>query len=109
MQLATRVAWRSRPPTDLRRAANEGDTAAQAVLGQRYRDGSHGLPKSAELAAVWWARAAAGGGIEAQTSLGTLYYHGEGVTEYKTEAVRLCHLAADQGSPRAQYKSWPYS
>ena len=95
--------WLARPLIDLRRAAERGNTSAQADLGRCYYEGDKGLSKSLERAAEWRAKAARAGDAGAQTSLGFQYSEGEGVAQDKAEAVRLFRLAAQQGLPEAQY------
>ena len=92
----------ARPLADMRRAAERGDAAAQATLGQCYYKGLMGLTKSAEHAAEWRAKAVRAGDAGAQAGLGFQYDKGKGVVPDKVEAVRLYRLAAQQGLPRAQ-------
>lgn len=85
-----------------RRAAENGQTQAQFVLGSLYRTG-RGVTKDPEAAAAWYRRAAAAGDTLSQFSLGSMYLKGEGVPPDVREAVRLFRLAADKGHRGAQY------
>ena len=49
LQKAFHDVWKSLPLAIVREAANDGDAAAQAVLGQHYDDGSKGLPNPPSL------------------------------------------------------------
>ena len=46
---------------------------------------------------------AVGGDAEAQSNLGLMYYHGDGVPEDDKEAVKWYRKAAEQGDAEAQY------
>src|SRR5688572_14610850 len=67
--------------TDLEKAlqaAAAGDTQAQRMLGEMYRDG-RGVKKDDGAAVQWFRRAAQGGDATAQFNLGLLYRDGRGV------------------------------
>ena len=51
----------------------------------------------------WFRLAAEQGLARAQSQLGVMYDHGEGVSEDNVEAMRWLRLAADQGNNIAQY------
>lgn len=53
-------------------------------------------------AAEWWSKAAAQGYVEAQKSLGQLYFNGEGVPKDPVQAAHWLKKAADQGDAWAQ-------
>jgi TPR repeat protein len=81
----------------LRAAAERGETAAQAALGLRYRDGE-GVPKDCRAAETWLRRAAAQEHAGAWFALGGLYAEGCGaVARNDTEAVRWYRRAAEGG------------
>ena len=58
--------------------------------------------KLAETANLCRARALQGD-VKSQFDLGQMYYHGSGVPQDYTEALRWYHKAADQGDAKAQY------
>src|SRR5205085_11234526 len=61
-----------------------------------------GLPKDFSEAARWYRKAADQGYAEAQSYLGYMYVHGEGVPQDYTEGVGWYRKAADQGHARAE-------
>lgn len=76
--------------------AEAGNANAQFNLGQAYRLG-RGVPLDLTAAKIWFERAANSGHIDAQTTLGLLYYqNGEQET-----GLKWLKRAADQGEPRA--------
>ena len=93
-----------------RRAAEQGDAAAQALLG----DGSaqfniglmyafgRGVQQDHYEAVRWYRRAAEQGFADAQL-LGVSYDQGQGVPQDCAEAVRWYRRAAEQGLADAQY------
>ena len=76
---------------------------AQHILGLWYDTGDYGLTEDDEEAVRWYRRAAEQGYAGAQSALGFLYAHGEGVPEDDIEAVRWYRFAAEQGWVNAQY------
>ena len=52
---------------------------------------------------VWFRRAIDQNSTDAQTSLGSLYYHGQGVTQDYVQALDWFHRAAEQKNASAQY------
>ncbi len=56
-----------------------------------------------ETALREWQPLAERGNAEAQSSLGTIYYNGEGVKQDYNQALKWYSLAAHQGHPEAQY------
>ena len=82
-----------------RLAADQGNGAAQVVLGRMYADG-RGIPPDEAAAARWLRLAADQGYINGQHDLGVLYRDGRGVPEDFTEAVRWFRLAAEATYPR---------
>jgi len=84
-----------------RRAAEQGDAAAQYNLGQMYRTGQ-GVPQDHAEALKWYRRAAEQGDADAQHNLGFMYRNGQGVPQDHAEAVKWYRRAAEQGNALAQ-------
>lgn len=82
--------------------AEQGDAAAQSLLGLMYHQGQGVVPDNAQ-AARWYRAAAEQGFGEAQYSLGVSYYHGRGVVQDYAEAGRWFRAAAEQGVADAQF------
>jgi uncharacterized protein len=82
--------------------AEEGDTRAQALLGQMYYRG-RGVGTDDREAAIWFRRAADQGNATAQFFLGTMYDEGRGVPQDYHESARWYQRAAEQGDGQAQY------
>lgn len=77
--------------------AEKGDADAQFNLGQAYRLG-RGVPINLGAAKSWFERAATGGHLDAETTLGLLLFqNGE-----QPEGLKWLKKAAEQGEPRAQ-------
>jgi Sel1 repeat len=85
----------------LRPLAEQGDAAAQFVLGLVYYLG-HGLPQNYTEAVKWLRKAADQGNANAHTMLGTMYRDGQGVPQDYAEAAKWYRKAADQGDAIAQ-------
>ena len=64
--------------SDVRTLADQGDPAAQFVLGTLYRDGQ-GVEKDPTETLKWWTKAAELGNVDAQFALGNIYSGGYGV------------------------------
>ena len=94
----------SRHHQDVLRKAEAGDAEAQATLGSFFFNGvpEAGLEPYFELAARWLSKAAGAHHIRAQTMLGTLYLHGNGVPQNERRAAKWLQQAADAGNPKAQ-------
>ena len=86
----------------LRRAAEQGDAAAQFNLGFAYLKGE-GVPQDYAEAVKWWRRADEQGLAPAQYNLGLMYYKGEGIPQDYAEALKWYRRAAEQGNVRAQF------
>ena len=84
-----------------RRAAEQGDAAAQRTLGVMYAEGQ-GVQQDDTEAVRWYRLAAEQGDAAAQRNLGGMYGAGQGVQQDYTEAVRWLRLAAEQGDAAAQ-------
>lgn len=92
-------------PTDLattRKAAKQGDAAAQYLLGKMYNDGE-GVTKDYKQALNWFTKSAKQGNAEAQYWLGLMYAGGTGVPQDYREAVEWYTKAAEQGYAWAQH------
>lgn len=87
----------------LREAATNGDAAAQYEIGQRYANGSGGLPQDNDQAAYWLNRSADQGLAAAQYRLGTMFEKGVGVPENPTKARTWYERAAAQGNVKAMH------
>ena len=81
----------------LKEAADQGDTIAQGLMGDLYRDGE-GVRKDTTIAADWYRKAADQGDADAQGTLGFMYYRGEGVPEDHALARKWLGQAAEQGN-----------
>ena len=91
------------PLSDVLLCALREQAFAQHILGLWYDTGDYGLTEDDEEAVRWYRRAADKGYAGAQSALGFLYAHGEGVPEDDIEAVRWYRFAAEQGWVNAQY------
>jgi uncharacterized protein len=82
--------------------AEQGNAAAQSLLGSLYANGAKGVPQDYKTAVKWYRLAAEQGDAIAQNQLGKMYVNGRGVPQdYKT-AVGWYRLAAAQGNAFAQ-------
>ncbi|MDR1276015.1 MAG: DUF2628 domain-containing protein [Candidatus Accumulibacter sp.] len=89
-------------PEQIRKAAEQGDAAAQTRLGLMYYLGGEGVPEDVVQAAEWLNRAAEQGHAAAQFSLGTMYATGVGVAKNNRKAFEWIQKAAEQGYAMAQ-------
>jgi uncharacterized protein len=85
-----------------RKAADQGQAAAQYSLGVLYANGQ-GVPQNYTEAVNWYRKAADQGQAAAQYNLGVLYANGQGVPQNYTEAMNWFRKAADQGQAEAQH------
>lgn len=90
-----------------RKAAEQGHTTAQYMLGCCYYSGK-GVAKDAAEEVKWWRKAAERGHKIAQNNLAVCYEDGTGVPKDKAEALKWYRKAAEQGHARAQYKVGEY-
>lgn len=91
-----------------RALAQQGNTKAQADLGQIYERGT-GVMQDFTEAANWYRRAAEHGFTRAQILLANLYDEGHGVPKDAWTAVKWLRLAAMQGDAMAQFElGWHY-
>lgn len=86
----------------LRRQAEQGNSAAQMKLASMHELGQAGLPRGNGEALRWYRKAAALGIARAQAILGTAYLFGRGVPRDPAEAARWYRKSADQGDDRGQ-------
>ena len=84
-----------------RKAAEQGDAAAQCNLGFAYKYGE-GVNKDEAEAIKWFKKSAEQGDVDAQNALGFAYWHGEGVTKDDVEAIMWYRKAAEKGDAAAQ-------
>ncbi len=86
-----------------RKAADQGNIAAQIHLGDLYRDG-RGVARDMAQAVAWYRKAAEVGDAGAQGTLGLLYSVGMGVQQDYIEAYYWLSLAAAAKGPnQAKY------
>ena len=83
-----------------RHVENEVPEAINHLAGC-YREGEHGLVKSAKKAAKIYKRAVELGDVDAMLNLGLMYMTGEFKLD-KKKAVQLWRMAADRGNATAQ-------
>jgi TPR repeat protein len=83
-----------------RKAADQGNPAAQVYLGYMYTVGM-GVPQDRTEAIRWYRRAASAGNAEAEVNLAALYIRGDGIKQDIQEALRLLKSAADKRDGRA--------
>jgi TPR repeat protein len=84
-----------------RKAAEQGNAAAQDLLGSLYEHGL-GVPKDFAQAAIWYRKAAEQGDADAQSELGEFYEGGAGVPADYAQAASWYRRAAEQGDAEAQ-------
>lgn len=82
--------------------AEKGDAAAQAKVGQMYREG-RGTKQNFADAVKWYRRAAEQGNGEGQARLGFMHMTGLGVKKDDGEAFKWQRKAAEQGNTIGQY------
>jgi hypothetical protein len=84
-----------------RQAADQGNAAAQTLVGYLYEKGL-GVPRNSAEALIWYRKAADQGHAPAQRNIGNLYEQGAGTARDYPEAMRWYRKAADQGNAGAQ-------
>jgi TPR repeat protein len=84
-----------------RKAAEQGNAAAQTLLGKCFYDGE-GVEKDFAEAVNWYRKAADKGDAAAQKCLGSCFERGQGVEQDDEEAVKWYRKAAEQGDAAAQ-------
>lgn len=85
----------------LNKAANQGHTSAQTILGTMYTMTDLGIPPNFELAVKWLRKAAEQGSHHSLLMLGRMYEQGRGVPANLVIACALLHLAVEQGNSMA--------
>jgi hypothetical protein len=84
------------------KAVVQSGLSAALHLAALYRDGCKSLPRDMAQAAEWYRKAAELGDVNAQGTLGTLYFMGQGVAQNYVEAYFWLDLAARAASPRQE-------
>jgi uncharacterized protein YqcC (DUF446 family) len=87
-------------PSDVFKAAEQGNADAQYGLGWMYANG-RGVAKDEKTAVLWYAKAAEQGHVRAQFNLAVMYADGRGVTQDIVSAPMWFHLAARVGDGAA--------
>lgn len=85
----------------VRPRAEQGDAAAQTLLGYLHQYGL-GVGRDASAAADWYRKAADQGHANAQYLLGYMYHRGVGVLRDLGQALRWYRTAAEQGVTAAR-------
>ena len=83
-----------------RKAADQGNAAAQYALGGCYQ---FGQSQDYTEAMEWYRKAAEQGFVPAQTALAGFYYKGRGVPTDHAEALKWYRKAAEGGNAQAQF------
>jgi TPR repeat protein len=81
----------------LREWLDKGESWAQRMMAQWYRDGDYGLKQSYVMAAMLLEKAVAQGDPDAMYDLALLYHQGQGVVQSFKKAAELFTMAAEQG------------
>ena len=89
-------------PLPLRKAASEGDAAAQYEIALRYADGK-GTKRDAKAAAAWLERAGRSGLAPAQYRLAAMYERGLGADRDIDKASAWYKAAAENGNVKAMH------
>ena len=79
-----------------KKAAEQGDDAAQYNLGVMYDEGQ-GVRQDYKEAVKWYKKAAKQGNGIAQINLGAMYYYGKGVRQDNSKAKELFQRACHNG------------
>jgi uncharacterized protein len=85
----------------LREWVDKGESWAQRMMGQWYRDGNCGLKQSYVMARMLFEKAVAQGDPNAMYCLACLYRTGQGVEQSDEKADELYTMAAEQGCVNA--------
>jgi len=86
----------------LKKAADEGWTRADYILGIYYHRGL-GVPQDDSQAVLWYRKAADHGDADAEYALGLHYENGEGVQVNFAQAADWYRKAAEQDNGQAQF------
>ena len=95
--------WRDGPLDETETAAEGGDANAQFALAMRLLFGI-GATKDFKKSLIWLRKASDKGHVFAQTMWADYLRDGKVVKQNLDEAVKLFALAAEQGSPEAQFE-----
>jgi TPR repeat protein len=95
------------PVAEYQKKAEQGNIAAQVLLGDCYDQGK-GINQDYKKAAEWFIKAAEQGNAAAQYMLGNYYFSGKGVEENKRKAIDLYRKAAEQGFLEAEFMLGAY-
>ena len=82
--------------------AEQGDRAAQTLIGEIYADGL-GVAENKTKAATWYKAASTNGDPLATFALALMYQNGDGVEKDRQMAADLFQRAADAGNMMAKY------
>jgi len=85
----------------VRKAAQDGDVAAQKLFGNMYHSG-RGITQDYEQAYAWYYKAALQEDMEAQRVVGHMYRQGRGVEKDIVQALLWYRRAAGRGDAEAQ-------
>ncbi len=85
-----------------RKAAEQGEARAQAILGHCYNKGQC-VEQDYAQAVEWYRKAAEQGHAQAQNNLGYCYGKGQSVEQDYAQAVKWYRKAAEQGLDAAQF------
>ncbi|CAA0078558.1 Secretory immunoglobulin A-binding protein EsiB [BD1-7 clade bacterium] len=99
--MLTTPAWAE--DNTVRKMAEMGNHQAQFTLAEQYFHGRDGQPRNHQEAFSWYQKAANGGYMPAQFTMGTLYDTGEGVKRDLAQAFKWYKTVANQGEGAAAY------
>ncbi|MBO4555311.1 MAG: sel1 repeat family protein, partial [Elusimicrobiales bacterium] len=85
----------------LKKAAGQGYSKSQGLLGGMYELGAPGIKKNQKESVKWYTLAAEADEDVAQSRMGRMYYSGEYVTKDLKKAFELFREAAKQGNDEA--------
>lgn len=82
------------------KAAEQGNTEAQMILGQMYLEGDC-VEKNVPEGIEWYSKAALQGHVTAMNKMGRLYFSCESIQGDFDEAIQWFQMAADRGDPES--------
>jgi GAF domain/Sel1 repeat len=88
---------------NIRKLAEQGDSAAQFALGARYATGED-IQQDYTQAALWFTRAAEQGHVLAQATLGAYFWAGRGVASDLSKAYFWSVVAQAGGDQASEYR-----
>lgn len=86
-----------------KRAANLGDPEGLLLTGNIYADGLAGTPKNTQRAIEFWLASVERGNVEAFSSLGSVYFDGEGISKDRERAFEYWRKGHELGDPKSTY------